>query len=79
MCYLFLFPFPGASHPLTEARMQAILQAAHCILLYRFDHLHVIDQTGCESHVCRREELITLDAQEFSNALIEALACRCEP
>ncbi len=75
----FLNPFPSANQPLTEARIQAMLQAARCTLLYRFDHVHVIDQTGGESHVCRREDLPTLDVQGFKNALTEALACRGEP
>lgn len=77
MCFLFSFPQPG--QPLTEARMQAVLHAAHCTLLYRFDHVHVIDQLGWESHVCRREELTTMDVQGFRHALTETLTCRCEP
>jgi hypothetical protein len=56
-----LCSFPQPSPPLTEAHIQAVLQAAHCALLYRFDHVHVIDQMGWESHVCRREELPTMN------------------
>lgn len=73
MC--FLFSLPCSSHPLTEAQIQAVLHAAHCTLLYRFDHVHVIDQMGWESHVCLREELITMDVRAFRHALTETLAC----
>ena len=74
MCVLFAFPQPG--QPLTEAQMQAVLHAAHCTLLYRFHHVHIIDQMGWESHVCRREELSTMDVQAFRQALTETLVCR---
>jgi len=50
MCFLFMYL--RSSHPLTEAQIQAVLQVAHCIPLSRFDHVHMIDQMGWESHVC---------------------------
>lgn len=62
--------------PLTETMMQASLRAAHCTLIYHFDHVHVIDQLGSEYHICRIEQLATLDTHQFAMLLQEALSYR---
>lgn len=60
--------------PLTNSTMQDLLRAAHCTLLYRFDHVHVVDQGGNEYHICRAEHLAALDTVQFAAALQEALS-----
>lgn len=64
--------------PLTEPLMQASLRPVRCTLVYRFDHVHVVDQWGCEYHICHVEDLATLDARQFAALLQEALSYRLE-
>lgn len=75
---LFLFPSFLLHQPLTEARLHAIVRAAHDTLLYRCDHVYGRDRTGCAFHVSLCEDLKTWDAQAFITALYGTLALRVE-
>jgi hypothetical protein len=70
----FFFRFPPPNRVLTEARMLNILYGAHCTLVYRFEHVHAIDQRGQEYHICHRAQLTTLDVARFKATLAEALS-----
>lgn len=73
-----MFPRHHLHHPLRESQMQKILRPTRCRLLYRFDHVHVIDAAGKEYHVCHRQHLATLTTHQFMVAVTKALSTRLQ-
>ncbi len=69
-----IFPLYLSNRPLAENSMRAIISATHCTLLYRFDHVHVVDQEGNEYHICHTAGLATLSVRQFTAALSKALS-----